>query len=599
MASVAVVITREQDRLPLVSTGLPTARMHQAVLHVFFITQAEQHPTWFGLPAGYDSDDIQIHTISGAKSIQRLIKQLATVNPLILGMAINAKQDERYLAGDQMEPVLRHVKCPVYLVKSAEGWSLPDSLSAFVPFWDDANTRFAIRTALELSPKLNITAAKVVAPTADQNERQSQIEEFQSQTREWEESGKFQTKLLYSFDEQQALLQEASGYDFLLTGVGRGNRITRTILGDFRNKLIGKTTGPAIIVREYQGKTGALLFKGWAVFDNLTPTLTREDRIEAYRMIRRGGRPTRDFYSMIVLSAAIAALGLILDSAAVIIGAMLVAPLMSAIIGMGMAIIHGDMKFLSLTSKAAVFGASAAILTGFVLGLINFYGETTYQMLLRTNPTILDLVVALISGVAAAYALCRKNVSSSLPGVAIAVALVPPLATVGVCLSIGFWGLAWGAFKLFLSNMVAIVFASALVFSLFGFRPNVDALDQERRIKVFKRSIIATGTLVVLVLALLITQTVTDFTKAAFDDDVQNELSSLVEDLGMGASIDDWRVTAKKDGAFQISVLLKSTKPISREEIEVMEEKLGQSLRKPVSLDLDVIPLAGEAAKSE
>ncbi|MCP4452602.1 MAG: DUF389 domain-containing protein, partial [Planctomycetes bacterium] len=165
---------------------------------------------------------------------------------------------------------------------------------------------------------------------------------------------------------------------------------------------------------------------------------------------------------MIGLSAAIASLGLILDSGAIVIGAMLVAPLMSAIVGMGMAIIQGDLRFLLQTLRASLLGAAIAILTGFFFGLINFQDDTTHQILQRTEPSSLDLVVALISGVAAAYALCRNNVSNSLPGVAIAVALVPPLATVGVCLSIGLWGLAWGGFKLFLCNMVAIVFASAL-----------------------------------------------------------------------------------------------------------------------------------------
>ena len=426
----------------------------------------------------------------------------------------------------------------------------------------------------------------------------SQMEEFQSETKEWSENDQLTTKLIYSFDEQQALLEEASRYDFLLTGVGRGNRLIRTMLGDFRNKLVNRLSGPAIIVREYQGKAGAILFKGWSVFEGLLPSLSREDRVEAYRMVRRGGRPSRDFFTMIVLSASIAALGLILDSAAVIIGAMLVAPLMSAIIGMGMAIIHGDLKFLSLTSKATLLGAGSAILTGFVFGLINFHGETTHQILQRTNPSILDLVIALISGVAAAYALCRKNVSNSLPGVAIAVALVPPLATVGVCLSIGFWGLAWGAFKLFLSNMVAIVFASALVFNLLGFRPNVDALDPERRVKVFERSIIASGILVLLILFLLVTQTFKELNKTAFDDDVHNELVTLFSELKIEAEVEDWKIVSTKYGVFQITVQVSSSNPISRKQIATMEDRLEQSLHKKVLLDLNrtsetVLPAEG------
>lgn len=334
-----------------------------------------------------------------------------------------------------------------------------------------------------------------------------------------------------------------------------------------------------------------MLSRGWSWFDNLLPTLTGEERVEAYRLIRRGGRPNRDFYSMIALSASIAALGLILDSAAVIIGAMLVAPLMSAIIGMGMAIIHGDFRFLMLTTRATLLGAGIAILMGFFFGLINFHGATTHQIMQRTDPSTLDLVIALISGIAAAYALCRKNVSNSLPGVAIAVALVPPLATVGVCMSIGFWSLAFGAFKLFLSNMVAIVFSSALVFASFGFRPKVDTLKSDRRLKVFQRAFGASGVLVVCMLVLLVTRTVHDVRKANFDDEVQVELTQYLNELNIESEVADWSITTTKKGVYRLAVHLESPKQISQQEVVVLERKLEESLNKPVELDLTVIPM--------
>ena len=87
------------------------------------------------------------------------------------------------------------------------------------------------------------------------------------------------------------------------------------------------------------------------------------DRTPDARQPRQGGRPNMDFYSMIALSASIASLGLILDSAAVIIGAMLVAPLMLAIIGMGMASIHGDLRFLRLITRATLLASGIAIIT--------------------------------------------------------------------------------------------------------------------------------------------------------------------------------------------------------------------------------------------
>ena len=590
--AVAVIVKKQENLVPLLSTGLATARMHHGILTVFFVSESEEIPEWWSLPAEYDSANIVVECITGKNCVRVLIKQLAALKPVLLGMALDdAKGEDRHLAGKVFDSVLQQLNCPVFIVKSTADWSLPESLSAFVPFWDDKNTRFAITTALEVSPKLRITAAKVVAPTANEHERQMQREEFRKQTKNWAGNDRVQTKLLYSFDEQKELLQEAANYDFLLTGVGRGNRLTRAIFGDFRNELINRTTGPAIILREYQGKAGKIISRGWSFFDCLLPTLTREDRVEAYRLIRRGGRPSRDFYSMIALSASIAALGLILDSAAVIIGAMLVAPLMSAIIGMGMAIIHGDFRFLMLTTRATLLGAGIAILTGFFFGLINFHGDTTHQILQRTNPSTLDLVVALISGVAAAYALCRKNVSNSLPGVAIAVALVPPLATVGVCLSIGFWSLAFGAFKLFLSNMVAIVFASALVFASFGFRPKVDTLKSDRRLKVFQRSFVASGILVVCMLVLLVTRAVHDVREADFDDEVQVELTQYLEELDIEAEVADWKILTTREGVFQFDVQLESPGEITKKDVSALEKRLETSLKKQVVLDLTVVPV--------
>jgi uncharacterized hydrophobic protein (TIGR00271 family) len=583
----AVIIKKEANLLPLLSTGQATAKMNHGTLTVFFVTPSDSAEEWFALPPEYDSDNIVTQVITGKKHVSLLIKQLNKLKPVLLGMALDdTTEEDRYLAGKVYEPVLQQLNCPVYLVKSAADWSLTESLSAFVPFWDDENTRFAIETALEVSPHLRITAGKVLPPTTDEHERLMHQEEFNKQTKQWEKNSRVETRLLYGFKEQEAMLGEAGNHDFMLTGVGRGNNLTRAIFGDFRNDLINHTEHPAIILREYQGRAGSTLSRAWSVFDSLLPTLTREDRVEAYRLIRQGGRPNRDFYTMIALSASIASLGLILDSAAVIIGAMLVAPLMSAIIGMGMASIHGDLRFLLMTLRATLLGSGIAILTGFLFGLINFHGDTTHQILQRTNPSTLDLVVALVSGVAAAYALCRKNVSNSLPGVAIAVALVPPLSTVGVCLSIGFFGLAWGALKLFLSNMVAIVFASALVFASFGFKPNLDTLKDDRRLKVFQRSFIASAILVLVMSVLLVSRTVHDMNEADFNDEVQVELTQYLDELNIDAQIADWKITTTREGVFQLDVQLQSAKEITSKEVKALEKRLEASLNKQVSLDV-------------
>jgi len=591
--AIAIVVNQQDHFLALLSSGVINAKAHQGVLTVFYISTSDEIPVWYCLPPEYESDGIIFKSLAGKKAANRLLKELKSLKPVLVGLAMGDKDDAaRYLAGANFEPILQQLACPVFVLKSTPGWIFKDSSdSAFIPFWDDRNTRFAIQTAFDVDPNIQITAGKVLNPSVDRDERRMQEEEFRIQTKQWEKNSRFKTKLLFSFDEEEALLKEAKEYDFLLAGASKGNQLARTLFGDYRNRLVNHTNGPAIILRESQGKTGTALFKGWAIFDQLLPTLTREDRIEAYRQVRRSGRPTRDFYSMIALSAGIASLGLLLNSAAVIIGAMLVAPLMSAIIGMGMAIIQGDLRFLLLTFKGVLRGAMVAIFAGILFGLINFNGDATQEILNRTDPSSLDLVVALISGVAAAYALSRKNVANSLPGVAIAVALVPPLATIGLCLSIGFWGLAYGAFKLFLSNMIAIVFASALVFASLGFRPNIDTTQDHRRLKVFQRSFIASGILVVLMFGILISETIEDIEDASLDDKVKLELTYHLEKLGVKANLSDWKISTTHKGGFKVDLQLKSATKITNKVAETLEERLEDRLKKPVTLDITVIPV--------
>jgi uncharacterized hydrophobic protein (TIGR00271 family) len=395
----------------------------------------------------------------------------------------------------------------------------------------------------------------------------------------------------FSVDELKSLLNEAKHYDFLIVGASRGHVFTRAIFGDSRHQLVNRALRPAVILREHQGRIGSSLFRLWSVWDKVLPRLTQEDRVEAYRLIRRGGRPNRDFFTMIAMSAGIAPLGLILDSAAVIIGAMLVAPLMSAIIGMGLAIVQGDFRFLMLTLRATLSGAFVAIGTGVLLGMLHYGGETTSQMLLRTEPTTLDMAVALLSGCAAAYALCRKNVSNAHPGVAIAVALVPPLATVGVSLSGGEWGMAWGAFMLFLSNMVGIVFAGALVFASFGFKPGIAPDQDQRRIKVFQRSFMGSAILVILLIGLLAGHTVKSAQKVALKNKVKVAIERNLSGLGIPSGAADWNLTRTGKGTLLLEVELKTPRQITRKEMAVLHEEVASSLQKSLVLDLSVIPV--------
>jgi uncharacterized hydrophobic protein (TIGR00271 family) len=179
----------------------------------------------------------------------------------------------------------------------------------------------------------------------------------------------------------------------------------------------------------------------------------------------------RRFLVLLGLAIVIAACGLHANSTAVVIGAMLIAPLMDPILGLSAAIVLGwtgrMVRSVILIALGTVVSIAIAMAVGF---MIPDRIVVVPEIASRTSPTLLDLGVALGAGAAAAYALTRRA-SVALPGVALAVALAPPLAVVGLMLEEGLVDLAAGAFVLFLTNLVAILFAAALVLLAAGVTP--------------------------------------------------------------------------------------------------------------------------------
>ncbi|MDH3944583.1 MAG: DUF389 domain-containing protein, partial [Anaerolineae bacterium] len=162
----------------------------------------------------------------------------------------------------------------------------------------------------------------------------------------------------------------------------------------------------------------------------LVPPIERERRAEIQVRLRDESEPDFDYFVLVFLSCMIATFGLLIDSGATIIGAMLVAPLMSPIIGLGLASLRGDTFLLRNAALALGRGALLSILLSTFLTLINDWlpfitlQELPVEVLARIRPSPIDLGVALAGGLAAAFALAQPGLSAALPGVAIATALM-------------------------------------------------------------------------------------------------------------------------------------------------------------------------------
>jgi len=211
---------------------------------------------------------------------------------------------------------------------------------------------------------------------------------------------------------------------------------------------------------------------GPAALDDLFP------EGEAFR------RSLRTFSVLLTLAAIIATLGLFQDSVASIIGAMVVAPLGGAIMAVAGALVTGRTRWQSVAIIQVALGALGVVAIGFAISLlIPAPLVLNPQIDARTEPGLLDLGVALAAGAAGAYVAVRRTGTDALPGVAIAVSLVPPLATVGICLELGRLDDAAGALVLFLTNFAAIVVAASIVFILGGAAPSRTQFRERRRLR--------------------------------------------------------------------------------------------------------------------
>ena len=215
--------------------------------------------------------------------------------------------------------------------------------------------------------------------------------------------------------------------------------------------------------------------------------LDRAERVDLATQLQESSSWNFDFILLTCLSTLIATLGLIQDSVAVVIGAMLVAPLMTPILGTSAGLINGKTRSTLWSATITMLGALGAIVVAWALSALIPDIEAVVQngqVTSRTAPSLLDLAIALAAGAAGAYGVSRAESTDALPGVAVAIALVPPLAVVGLTLHAEDFGQAGGALLLFLTNLFSIVLMAGLVFVLVGYGSWSRLYNRRNRIRV-------------------------------------------------------------------------------------------------------------------
>lgn len=551
------------------------------LLTLLCITPDGAPPQWLTTPECSLSPPVRVDVRAGDEPGQVILDTVEELDPDVLLLGWTGEEGSRqYLLGSTLDTVIRHARCDVAVARANE-WKVPQR--ALVPAAGGPNASLAIELALLLSPDIEVTALHIAREAAGPLGVAAGREQLSRMLERWRGDRRVRAKVIRSPATIDGILGEAAtGYDLLLIGASNESYIDRKLFGDVPQTIAVQAVVPTLVVRRRAGPIKSLIRQAERVLSDVEDYVTSAERVAAYREIRRGARPRLDFFMLIGFAAAIASLGLMMDSAAVVIGAMVIAPLMSAIFGISMGIVQGDVRLLWQAASTTLRGAGLAVVIGFTVGILIPLIAPANQILSRTEPTLLDLVVALVSGAAGAYAQCRRSALGSLAGVAIAVSLVPPLAMAGIGISMGSGAIAGNALLVFLTNLSAITAASSIVFRLFGFHPGPG-----RRVRVFGQGMVGVLILLLVVSTILTTLTVDSILETRVNRQVENALRA--EMAGMpGLELDGWRVLDGGNEAVRLEVTVRSTQPLSQQEAIDLQERVAANLGYPVSLVLSV-----------
>lgn len=306
---------------------------------------------------------------------------------------------------------------------------------------------------------------------------------------------------------------------------------------------------------------------------------TSPERIDkVIKDIETGSDPRPAFYALMVAATLIASLGLLANSAAVIIGAMLVSPLMMPIFGIALGMLQGNTTLFWQALKAEGNGVVLAVAVSLLFALLPLSIEASPEMLARTEPTLLDLLVALLAGFAGTYAIVDERLSPALPGVAIATAIVPPLANTGLCLGLGAYTAAFGSFMLFVANFFAILVIGALTFTAAGMVRSFTAEPGKDVVRRFRLPVVGFVIVTVFLTHSLVTIVDERWTRQTVYSLITQHISRMPK-----VDLDDLEQQAIDDKVHVIATV-RSPRVVPPEQVTALQNVLSEALGKPVEL---------------
>ncbi|MCA9385692.1 TIGR00341 family protein [Candidatus Dojkabacteria bacterium] len=295
------------------------------------------------------------------------------------------------------------------------------------------------------------------------------------------------------------------------------------------------------------------------------------------------------YFLLLISSAIIATFGLLNDTVAVVIGAMLIAPLFSPVMGITVGVLTTRRHLLRKSATSLFISIGVTLFVAAVITFITPDIGISQEILARTNPTIIDLLIALASSVIGVSALYYPKISSSATGVAVSIALLPPLCASGIGIALGSWEIFWGAFLLFLANIAAIVFAGVITLYILKFRPHRD--KEEKRF--------AWGLSLSFIFLVILAVPLTIYLRETIQQSVirnqvletlREELSAITPD----AKLDKTNILFiptqdSTEIGIEATAYLPEGTYLTVSQQKAIVEKISQTIDSPVELDLNIV----------
>ncbi len=349
----------------------------------------------------------------------------------------------------------------------------------------------------------------------------------------------------------------------------------RSLLARLRYYLPQRAHRPIIRTARRLGKTWGINSGDWLWMSSKPMPLKGLNR-----SLWRSAEPTLSYYIMLFLSGVISSLGLLAGSTAAIIGAMIVAPLMGPITAMAFAITMGNRRLLKRSLLSVISGAVLTVATAYLICTLVGLNTLNSEILERTQPTLIDLVIGLAAGAAGSFATTRKDISSALPGVAIAVALVPPLSVIGIGLAFESRDVVSGSTLLFVTNLAGIILSGGLIF----------IWQDYGSLKRAKRGLTAS----IVVLCLLGIPLGLSMRDLILEERTRSVVGSLLRretEAFKNATIRRLQVDSKQE---TLTVNLEVAAPlnsISEDQIDQVHRFLENKLGEPITLNVNIFPV--------